>query len=88
MLLHVPTLQRRRPDHHERALPQLHLPRLDAHVLPQGLPVRQAHRPGLPDRETARSVLPHHYMSRTYVSRPWVFFFAKLKEEVFTLYKK
>lgn len=63
MLLHVPTLQRRRSYHHQRAMPQLHLSRLDAHVFPQGLPVRQTHRPRLPDRETVRPVLPHHHLS-------------------------
>ena len=35
LLLPVPALWRGRPDHHKRALLELHLPQSDAHVLPQ-----------------------------------------------------
>lgn len=65
MLLHVSTLQRGRSDIDERALPELYLPRLDAHVFLEGVPVCQAYRPRLSDREAARPVLPYHHLPRT-----------------------
>ena len=62
LLLPVRVLRGGRTDRDERAVPELHVPQPDAHVLPQRLPLHQAGRQELHRREEGRPVLPHHHV--------------------------
>lgn len=62
MLLQLPALPRRRQDHHERALSELHMPQSNADVLPEGLPVHKGDRARLHGGEASGSVLPGDHM--------------------------
>ncbi len=60
MLLPVPALRGGPADPDLGALSELHLPKLCAHVLPQGLSIHQARRKELQGGEEGGGVLPHH----------------------------
>lgn len=64
MLLQLQTLPRRRADHHERAVPELHVPQSNVNVLPEGVPLHESDRSGLHGREAAGPVLPRHHLPR------------------------
>ena len=60
MLLPVQALRGERADPDQRALPELHLPQPDAHVLPQRVPLHQARGEELRRREEGGRVLSHN----------------------------
>lgn len=68
MLLQFQSLYRRRPHPNQRAMPELHVPPQNAHVLPASVPVHQADRPGLCGGEARGPVLSDHHVPARYMS--------------------
>lgn len=67
MLLHAEALRERRADRDQRAVPELHVREQHAHVLPAGMPLRQATGRRLHGDQEARRVLPRHRLPGGYV---------------------
>ena len=68
MLLPVPEVRGGRADPDKRALPELHLPQPDAHVLPQSLPLHQTGGQKLRGGKETRPVLSHNNLSPRYLN--------------------
>ena len=85
MLLPVPEVRRGRADPDKRALPKLHLPQPDAHVLPQSLPLHQTGGQKLRGRKETRPVLSHNNLSPRYLNLPKPHFISSLKNTYFSI---